>query len=80
MENMWLMAHSLGIGLHIVSSLSDDTVEKEVKSILNIPQHLKIAFSCRLGFPIAAQSESLRVRRDVEDFTYINQFGNKGQI
>lgn len=77
MENMWLMAHSLGIGLHIVSSLSDNSVEKEVKSILNIPQELKIAFSCRLGYPISEQSDNLRVRRDVEDFTHINQFGNK---
>ena len=68
MENMWLMAHSLGIGLQIVSSLSDDRVEKEVKSILEIPEQLKIAFSCRLGFPISSKSECLRVRRDVEDF------------
>jgi len=80
MENMWLMAHSLGIGLQIVSSLSDDRVEKEVKSILEIPEQLKIAFSCRLGFPISSKSECLRVRRDVEDFTHINKFSNKGQI
>lgn len=77
MENMWLMAHSLGIGLHIVSSLSGDPVEKEVKNILNIPEHLKIAFSCRLGYPVSAQLDYLRVRRDVEDFTHINQFENK---
>jgi len=79
MENMWLMAHSLGIGLHIVSSMSDDSVEKEVKSILNIPQELKIAFSCRLGYPISDKPDNLRVRRDVEEFTHINQFGNKGK-
>ena len=28
MENMWLMAHSLGIGVHIVSSLSGNEVEE----------------------------------------------------
>jgi nitroreductase len=78
MENMWLMAHALGIGLHIVSSLSGDPVEKEVKSLLNIPEHLIIAFSCRLGYPVSEQSEYLRVRRDVDDFTHYNRFGNKG--
>jgi len=80
MENMWLMAHSLGIGLHLVSSLSGDPVEKEVKNILDIPEHLKIAFSCRLGYPVSTQSEYLRVRRDVEDFTHYDQFGNKNRM
>ena len=28
MENMWLMAHSLGIGFHIISALSADPIEK----------------------------------------------------
>jgi nitroreductase len=78
MENMWLMAHSLGIGLHIVSSLSGDPVEKEVKNLLNIPEHLIIAFSCRLGYPVSVQSDYLRVRRNIEDFTHVNRFGNKG--
>ena len=50
MENMWLMANSLGISFHIVSSLSSGTVGKEVKNILDIPENLKIAFSCRLGY------------------------------
>jgi len=80
MENMWLMASSLGIGFHVVSSLSADRVEKEVKRILNIPASLKIAFSCRLGYPIStpAKAKYLRVRRDIEDFTYHNRFGSKG--
>jgi len=50
MENMWLTAESLGIGLHIISSLSH---EPEVKKILNIPDDLTIAFSCRLGYPVS---------------------------
>jgi nitroreductase len=79
MENMWLMAFSLGIGLHIVSSLSGGSVEKEVKSILNIPENLEIAFSCRLGYPLE-RPEYLRVRRDIEDFTHINKFDNKERI
>ena len=38
MENMWLMAHSLGIGFHIVSAISAPPVEKEIKKLLNIPR------------------------------------------
>ena len=74
MENMWLMAESLGIGLHIVSSLS---AEPEVKRILDIPDNLIIAFSCRLGYPVTKPVKYLRVRRDVKDFTHYNRFGNK---
>lgn len=78
MENMWLMAQSLGIGVHILSILSSDPIEKKIKRILNIPKRLKIAFSLRLGYPISAPAKHLRVRRDVKDFVHCNRFGNKG--
>ena len=74
MENMWLMAESLGIGFHIVSSLSADP---GAKKILGIPDNLVIAFSCRLGYPVSRPAKYLRVRRDVKDFTHHNRFGSK---
>ncbi len=77
MENMWLMSSALGIKFHVVSSLSAGQVEKEVKSILNIPGHLRIAFSIRLGYP-SSTGKYLRVRREVQDFTHHNRFGSKG--
>jgi nitroreductase len=77
-ENMWLMAQSLGIGFHIVSSIGGGPVESEVKRILNIPESLKIVYGIRLGYPVAGPSKYLRVRREVEDFTHYNRFGNKG--
>jgi len=73
MENMWLAAESMGIGLRIVSSLSS---EPEVKRILSIPDELIIAFSCRLGYPVSEPAKYLRVRRDVKDFTYHNRLGD----
>lgn len=76
MENMWLMAHSLGISLHIVSSFHDSGIEGKAKRILGIPKHLKIAFTCRLGYT-SAPAEYLQVRRDIKDFTSYNQYGNK---
>jgi len=77
MENMWLMAHSLGIGVHILSVLSAEDVERQVKPLLAIPDRLKIAFAARLGYPIALP-ESVRVRREVDDFTHHNRYGSKG--
>jgi nitroreductase len=71
MENMWLAAEALGIGMHIVSSLSS---LPEVKEILAIPDDLDIAFSCRLGYPVAEPEKRLRVRRGVQDFTHRNRF------
>jgi nitroreductase len=77
MENMWLMAVSLDIGVHIVSSLSEKGTEKEIKKLLDIPDNFIIGFTMRLGYPVAPISY-LRVRRDVEDFTHHNGFRNKG--
>ena len=77
MENMWLMAQSLGIGVHILSVLSAESVEREVKPLLGIPDRLKIAFAARLGYPISSPNY-VRVRRDVDDFTHHNRFGRKG--
>jgi len=76
MENMWLMAQSLGIGFQILSALSADSVEKEIRRILSIPGTLKIAFASRLGYPLS-EPQYLRVRRDLEDFIHHNRFGNK---
>jgi nitroreductase len=78
MENMWLMAESLGISFRVMSTFSGKSVEKEVKRILDIPKYMKIAFAVRMGYPLSAPTKYLRVRRDVEDFTHHNRFGNKG--
>jgi nitroreductase len=78
MENLWLEANSLGIDFHIVSSLASGSVEKEVKRILAVPEHLRIAFSVRLGYVAQPPLPHLRVRRDIEDFSHHNHFGNKG--
>ncbi len=77
MENMWLMANSLGVNFHIVSSLSDGPFEKGIKQLLNIPKNLVIAYSFRLGYGVD-NNNYIRVRRDVEDFTYHNKYGEKG--
>lgn len=76
MENMWLMAHSMGISCHIVSSFNDAPAENKAKRILGIPQNLNIAFTCRLGYA-STPSRYLRVRRDIDDFTSHNRFGDK---
>jgi len=73
MENMWLAAESLGIGMHIVSSLSSSP---EVKDALGIPERLMIAFLCRLGYPVSAPPAYLRVRREVADFTHHDRYSD----
>ena len=78
MQNMWLMASSLGIALHIVSSLAAGPAEKELKGFLDIPEHLKVAFTCRLGYTAGQERPSLGVRREGEDFTHRNRFGMRG--
>ena len=73
MENMWLMAQSLNIGFQILSMFGSP-VQKEIKNILDIPDHMAVLCAIRLGFPFSP-SKSLRVRRDVEEFAYWNKYG-----
>jgi nitroreductase len=76
MENMWLMAESLGISLQILSSFAAPPVEKQIKQVLGVPEQLKIAYTCRLGYPDGS-AKYLRVRRDIKDFVHYNRFDNK---
>ena len=74
MENIWLMAQSLGISVHILSVFSGETVERDVKQVLHIPEYMKIAFAARLGYPVSKPAKHPRVRRDVEMFVHYNRF------
>jgi len=76
MENMWLVAQALGIGFQIQSVLGGARVEAEAKRILAVPAALKIGFAVRLGYPKTPDTY-LRVRREVEDFTHRNRFGQR---
>jgi nitroreductase len=80
MENVWLMAQSLGIGVQIMSVFSGDLVEQEVKKALEIPEHMRIAYAIRLGYPVSKPSKFLRVRRDVSELAHHNLFGIKGLV
>ncbi|HZE15363.1 MAG TPA: nitroreductase family protein, partial [Mycobacterium sp.] len=77
LENMWLMAQSLGLGFQALSVFSGPPVEQAVKNLLAVPGRFKIAFAARLGYPIAPGSY-VRVRRAVAEFTHRNRFGNRG--
>lgn len=76
MENMWLAAEALGIGFQIMSVFSGADTEKELDRILNLPQHMKIAFACRLGYPAHPVPPYPRVRREIGTFVHHNMFGN----
>lgn len=74
MQNMWLMAHSLGLGVQIVSSLASEESVKELRKILEFKLPWKIGFVVRLGYPSAKQQPYLRVRRNIKDFVHYNSF------
>ncbi len=74
MQNMWLTAEALGIGMQIMSVFSARHVEEELRGILSIPEAMNIAFACRLGYPAAQPGRYLRVRREVPRFTHRNTF------
>jgi len=77
MENMWLTAESLSLGMHILTVFSDSRVEAEVRRVLKIEPQMKVAFACSLGYPADPIVEGVRVRRDLEDFVHHNTFGHK---
>ena len=79
LENMWLMAHSLGLGVQALSVLSNPRVEEAVKQLLAAPGHMKVAFAVRLGHPVISVP-CLRVRRAVTEFVHRNHFGKTSEI
>jgi len=72
-ENMWLMAQSLNIGFQVLSMFGSP-VQKVVKKILGIPDHMAVLFAIRLGYPFT-RSEALRVRREIDTFAHRNDYG-----
>jgi nitroreductase len=76
LENMWLVAQSLGIGFQVQSALAGERVERKVQHALEIPEHLRVAFAVRLGYPKTSITY-LRVRREIDDFTHRNRFRRK---
>lgn len=76
MENMWLMAESLGISVRIMSDLGDIPVTEQVKRTLGVPDRLHIIFGLRLGYPNNGPPAMTRVRRDLADFVHNNRYGN----
>jgi len=79
LENVWLMAHSLGLSFQVMSVLGGPAGE-DVKRILGIPRRLRIAFGFRLGYAVQRPKRTpihSRVRREVTDFAHHNQFGNR---
>jgi nitroreductase len=75
MQNMWLMTESLGISMQVLSGLGESVAESRVHALLDIPQHLKIAFAVRLGYPLDDSESYLRMRRKIQDFTHRNRYG-----
>ncbi|HTY29982.1 nitroreductase family protein [Mycobacterium sp.] len=76
LQNMWLMAQSLGLGFQVLSVLSNPTVEEAVKQLLAVPGELKVAFAVRLGHPVVSLPY-LRVRRDVAEFVHRNHWESR---
>lgn len=74
MQNMWLMAEDLGIGMQILSAFSGEHVESELRRLLSLPAHLKVAFACRLGHAIPGNHKYLRVRRAVDRFAHRTRY------
>ena len=78
MENMWLEARSLNVGLQVMSVFGDRKIQGEVKRVLRIPSHMRIAYALRLGFPARRRGRYLRVRRDASGIVHHNMYGNRG--
>jgi len=78
MQNMWLTAEELGIGMQIMSVFSAGGVEEELRQILSIPESFDIAFACRLGYPSVQPGPYLRVRREIRSLSHRNRFSAGG--
>jgi nitroreductase len=70
-ENMLLVANSLGLGTCWVGAFEED----EVREILNIPQRLKPVALITIGFPKVYGEVRRTPRIPFENITWINKYG-----
>jgi hypothetical protein len=63
-----------------MSVFGGNSVEQDVKKILEIPEYMRIAYAVRLGYPIYKPSKFLRVRREIDGFVHYNRFEDKGFV
>lgn len=75
LENIWLMAQHLGIGARVLSQFGQSGVEEETKRLLDVPDHMRIAFGLRLGYPFTKHVKGMRVRREMGDLAHHNRYG-----
>ncbi len=60
LENMWLKATALGIGLQIVSAITDLNQGPVLSSILGLKEDEFIFDACQIGYPLEALEDKLR--------------------
>jgi nitroreductase len=77
LENMWLVCESQQLGLHVLTVVGDGPVEQKLKEILHVPDCMKIAFACSIGYATDPAACYTRVRREVKDFVHYNDFDSK---
>jgi nitroreductase len=77
MQNLWLAAEDAGIAMQILSAFSSTSVAAELSRVLALPSELRIAFACRLGHPVTAPEQYVRVRREIADFAHRNRYGRR---
>lgn len=75
-ENMVLMAHSLGLGTCIVvAPVSDMRDDEKMMELLKVPHGYKIIAPIVIGYPIEVQGP--RPRLSLEEITYYEEFGRR---
>jgi len=74
-QNMLLTAHDLGLGgCWTTLSLLISETKKALYKLLEIPKNIKIIAVITIGYPL--RIPRLRSRKDVDDVTYYDKYGN----
>lgn len=80
MQNMWLAVEALGIGMQSLSAFSGEEADDDLRRILKLPGHMKIAFACWIDYPAAQPAGCLRVRRDLRGFVHRHRYGERDPV
>jgi hypothetical protein len=78
-ENLILAAHSLGLGsCWIDPGITDELTESQIRSLLKAPENLRTVSLVAIGFP--EETPKPRSRKDLEDVSFLNEYGNRSII
>ena len=74
LQNLWLACVASGLGLTMMTVLSDRATEQRLRQILRIPENTRLGFTCAVGHSVDNSVPAVTVRRTLDQFVHRGKY------